>query len=157
MYFKVNHSGCAERKGLCQVRYDLFLDPGDHNYSEHYVEVPVIPEGGYPGEVDKIDGSPIDQKDHDEWFSGLRKEWQNNPFCCHFVYHGPEVSDEEILKAGEDVLKMGYENHVKDSLYLNKNEPVAFSADSTKIQSCKDRVATIKTTDFEALKEAKVK
>jgi hypothetical protein len=154
MYFKVNHSGCAERKGLCQVRYDLFLDPKDHNYNEHHVEVPVIPKGGYPGKLD-IDGEPVDQKNYDKWFSGLKKVWQNNPFCCHFVYHGPNVTDDEILKAGEDVLKMGYENWEKGNLHLNKNKPVIFSADNAKIQNCKNRVASIKSTDFEALKKAK--
>ena len=156
MYFEVNHSGCAERKGLCQVRYDLFLDPGDHNYNEHYVEVPIVPEGGYPGKVDE-EGSPFDQKDYDEWFKGLKKVWQNNPFCCHFVCHEPEVTDEEILKSGDDVLKMGYENWVKGNLHLNKNKPVVFTSDSAKIQGCKDRVASISTTDFEVLKKAKVK
>ena len=51
MYFKVNHSGCGECKGLCEVRYDLFLDPKDYNYQEHYVTVPVFPPNGYLGEV----------------------------------------------------------------------------------------------------------
>ena len=60
MFFKVNISGVSERKGLVEVRYDLYLDPTDERYSEHYVQVPVIPEKGYEGKVDEM-GVPVDQ------------------------------------------------------------------------------------------------
>ena len=39
MFFKINPTGCGERKGLCEVRYDLYLEPADYGYAEHYVEV----------------------------------------------------------------------------------------------------------------------
>ena len=34
MYFKVEPTGCSERKGLVQVRYDCCLDKEDHGYKE---------------------------------------------------------------------------------------------------------------------------
>jgi len=39
MYFEINNSGCSERKGMVQVRYDLFLDEQDYGYEKHYVKV----------------------------------------------------------------------------------------------------------------------
>lgn len=62
MKVKVEPSGCCERKGMVQVRFSFYLDPTDYGYDKHHIEVPVIPEGGYPGKVDE-QGSPIDIKD----------------------------------------------------------------------------------------------
>ena len=39
--------------GLVSVRFDLFLETDDARYDERYTLVPVIPESGYPGKVDK--------------------------------------------------------------------------------------------------------
>jgi len=125
MYFKVNPTGCNERKGLVEVRYDLYLDPTDYGYPEHYVQVPVMPEGGYPGKVDAM-VAPVDQEDYAKWFAGLERAWQNNPFCCHFCQFEPEVTDEEILFVGELALDMAYKNWQAGDLHKNKNEPVQF-------------------------------
>jgi hypothetical protein len=38
MHCKVEPSGCSEYKGLVQVRYCLYLDPGDHGYERHLIE-----------------------------------------------------------------------------------------------------------------------
>lgn len=153
MYFKVNHTGCGERKGLCEVRYDLYLDPTDTGYSTHYVQVPVIPEGGYTGKVDEF-GVPVDQKDYDKWLSSLKTVWQNNPFCCHFCQFEPTVTDEEILYVGELALDMAYKNWVKGSLALNKNQPVSFSANAEKIAASETRASEIKSTDFVAVEKS---
>ena len=123
MHHKIEKSGCNERKGLCEIRYDLFLDPGDDGYDVHYVNVPVWPEGGYPGVVDVM-GIPSSQQDYDTWLTGLPRVWQNNPFCCHFMQHEPTVTDAEILASGEKFLAMAYENWQKGDLHLNKNVPV---------------------------------
>ncbi len=123
MYFRINHSGCSERKGLCEIRYDFYLDPEDYGYEQHYVQVPVWPPDSYSGQVDDM-GSPVDQSNYDKWFNGLPRIWQNNPFCCHFFQFEPTVTDEEILASGEKFLKMAYENWQKGDLNLNKNESV---------------------------------
>ena len=54
MYFKIEKSGCCQHQGLCQVRYDLFLEPEDYGYDQHYVQVPIFPEEGYPDQ-EKLD------------------------------------------------------------------------------------------------------
>jgi hypothetical protein len=34
MHFKIEKSGCVVKKGLLQVRYDLFFDETDKEYEE---------------------------------------------------------------------------------------------------------------------------
>ena len=150
MFFKVNITGCSERKGLVEVRYDLYLDPTDERYSEHYVQVPVIPKEGYTGKVDEM-GSPVDQADYDKWLAGLKMVYQHNPFCCHFCQFEPTVTDAEIEYVGKLALDMAYKNWVTGNLALNKNEPVKFSTSPTKIAACATRVATIKATEWTAV------
>ena len=151
MYFKINHSGCGERKGLVEVRYDLYLGPSDHNYAEHHVTVPVFPKEGYQGKVDGF-GSPVDIEDYKKWVASLPTETRDNPFCCHFMQHDPTVTDAEILAEGEKILAMAYKNWQTGNLHLNKNKPVSFSTDSQKIAASIARIESIKSTDFEALK-----
>jgi hypothetical protein len=150
MFFKVNTTGVSERKGLVEVRYDLYLDSTDERYSEHYVQVPVIPKEGYTGKVDE-EGSPVDQADYDKWLAGLKTTYQHNPFCCHFVQFEPTVTDAEIEYVGKLALDMKYKDWVAGSLTRTKNEPVTWSIDSTKKAACATRVATIKATAWAAV------
>jgi hypothetical protein len=156
MFFKVNTTGVSERKGLVEVRYDLYLDPSDERYSEHYVQVPVIPKEGYTGKVDE-EGNPIDQVDYDKWLDGLERVYQHNPFCCHFCQFEPNVTDAEIEYVGKLALDMKYKDWVVGSLARTKNEPVTFSTNPTKITACATRVATIKETTWTAVSLEKVK
>ena len=149
MYFNINKTGCNERKGLVEVRYDLYLDESDYGYNEHYVQVPVIPEGGYPGKM--TDGNPDSQEDYNNWYSSLEKIWRNNPFCCHFCQFEPDVTDEEIIFVGEMVLDMAYKNWQDGELGWNSNLPVSFSSDIEKKNRCKTRIERIKNTDFHSI------
>ena len=54
--------------GLVKLRIDMFLEPDDARYDERHTLVPVIPESGYPGLVDK-EGSPVKQSDYDLWLA----------------------------------------------------------------------------------------
>lgn len=146
MYFKINTTGCGERKGLVEVRYDLFLDSTDIGYEAHYIQAPIVPKEGYTGKVEN--GIPVDIDDYNHWFAGLERVWQNNPFCCHFVQFEPTVTDEEILYVGELALMMAYQNNLKGNLMLNKNEPIKFSEDAAQIVDCKARTASVVATDF---------
>jgi hypothetical protein len=150
MFFKVNTTGVSERKGLVEVRYDLYLDSTDERYSEHYVQVPVIPKEDYAGKVDKM-GNPVDQDDYDKWLDGLERVYQHNPFCCHFCQFEPNVTDAEIEYVGKLALDMAYKNWVNNNLRANKNQPVTFSTNPKKIQACETRVATIKETAWSAV------
>lgn len=38
MHFVIEKSGCSERLGLVEIRFDLFLDPADHNSSAQIID-----------------------------------------------------------------------------------------------------------------------
>ena len=107
MFVKVEPSGCCERKGMVQIRFCFYLDLGDFGYNIHHVNLPVIPEGGYPREVDAM-GNPVDTKAYDAWIKSLPTEWQDNPFHNHFIYVEPDTADEEIMGIGEAFLHEAY-------------------------------------------------
>jgi hypothetical protein len=139
MFFKVNKTGCSVRKGLCQVRFDLYLDEEDEGYNEHYVEVPDIPEGA------KV---PEDEKERSEWLNSLPRKWQHNPFCCHFCQFEPTVTDEEIVFVGDLALDVAWKNWKTRELRKNKNMPVSFSEDPVKRAAAEARMNVILATDY---------
>ena len=94
-YTKLNKTGCCERYGNLQLRIDFFLEEDDPRYFDRYIQVPVIPKGGYTGKVDEV-GSPLAQKAYDKWFGKLPLIWQLTPFHSHFFYADPNVTDAEI-------------------------------------------------------------
>ena len=182
-FFRINLTGCQEHKGLCEIRYDLYLDPTDEGYSEHYVSVPVYPKSGYEGKVDEM-GQPVDMEDYKKWRDALPTVMQHNPFCCHFCQFEPDVTDEEILFVGELALDMAGKNWATRELSKNKNAPaVALSygdydiaksvvsaekADPmagrepldthiedaiVKIKECEARMSTVHATDFVAFEK----
>lgn len=146
-YFKINSTGCAERNGLVQVRFDCYLDPKDTGYAEYRVTVPVIPKEGYLGKVNDM-GAPADMADYDKWIASLPTETRDNPFCCHFRCFEPDITDADILKAGESILAMAEANHAKGELSKNVNPPAKFSTNIVKIQASLNRVEAVKATDF---------
>lgn len=148
MYFKINKTGCHEYKGLVAVRFDLYLEENDDRYNEHHVQVPVIPDAGYPGDKNEA-GIPVDMEDYKAWYDALPLVWQNNPFCCHFCQFESNVTDEEILYVGELALAFQYINwSVNQNLHIPINQPVVFSSDEEKNRVCKARTEQIIETDF---------
>lgn len=147
MYYKINPTGCTERKGLVQVRFDCYFNKKDPGYAEHHVTVPIIPKEGYPGKVNDM-GAPADMADYDKWIASLPTETRDNPFCCHFRCFEPDITDADILKEGESILSMAKANHAKGELAKNSNPPVQFTTSLVKIQASLSRVDGIKATDF---------
>jgi len=94
-YVKIEPSGCCERHGFVQVRLAMYLEKGDYGYERTYIQVPVIPEGGYQGKVDAM-GNPVNMDAYNTWLASLPKVWQLNPFHNHFLHLEPDVSDEKI-------------------------------------------------------------
>ena len=156
MYFKINPTGCTERKGLVQVRFDCYLDPADAGYAEHHVTVPVIPPEGYTGKVDEM-GSPVDMAAYNKWLSSLPTETRDNPFCCHFRCFEPDVTGVDLVKAGDEILKMAGQNLQKGDLKKNVNPPVTFTTNLSKITASLNRVEEIKITDFSKVSVEAVK
>lgn len=146
MYYKINPTGCTERKGLVQVRFDCYLDPTDAGYAKHHVTVPVITES-YTGKVDAM-GTPVDQVDYKNWLASFPTITRDNPFCCHFRCFEPSITNEGIVKAGDEILTMAWENLQKDDLKKNVNPPVTFTTSLSKITASLNRAEEIKTTDF---------
>ncbi len=127
MHVKVEPSGCCERRGMIQVRFCMYLDPGDHGYEKHRIEVPVATEGDYKGEVNGM-RQPVDKIDFQKWINGLPKEWQTNPFHNHFIYVPPDTSDQEIMDIGEAFLHEAYIKWSCDKKIDLKNDSLPFVA-----------------------------
>lgn len=71
-------------EGVLRIRINTYREPEEVGYEEHHVQVPVIPEGGYPGKVDK-EGNPEDPDAYNAWLESLPKVWQNNPCLNQFI------------------------------------------------------------------------
>jgi hypothetical protein len=144
MYFMVENSGCSVYKGMVQVRYCLYLEPGDVGYEKQHVQVLVIPEGGYPGKLDKR-RSPVDMVDYEKWFSELPRVWRDNPFHNHFVQFDYTVTDEVIHFVGQLALQMAYEKWAKNEDIDIKNLPFEFPKQVTteRQAQCESRIASI--------------
>ncbi len=108
MFVKIEPSGCVERKGMAQIRLDLFLDSTDYGYEKCYLNLPVIPAGEkYPGKVDDM-GIPIKQKDFDKWVDSFPKAWINTPFLNHFIQVEPTATTEDITDMAGAVMQEAF-------------------------------------------------
>jgi hypothetical protein len=148
-YVVVDPSGTCERKGMVQVRLSMYLYPGDYGYEKQYVQIPVFPEEGYPGEISE-GGSPVDAGEYESWVNGLPKEWVNNPFHNHFIYVEPTVSDEEIMNMAEMYLKEAYEQWSNNEAIDLKN-PVIFwpsTVDEERLAAVEAKVQYLKTASL---------
>lgn len=147
MYVKIEPSGCVERKGLVQIRFCMYLEPGDYGYDIHHVQVPIIPKAGYQGEKDS-EGSPVDWDAYDTWQDALPKEWRDNPFHNHFIYVEPDTSDEEIMDIGEAHLNESYVEWALDRRPEPKNPRIKYPASFNK-SKIKAKVQHLKAIKLE--------
>lgn len=141
MYFKVENSGCRVRRGLVQVRYDLFLDEGDYGYNKRQGKMYDTKGEKYTGDSTKID-------DYRKWLedSGFSYELINVPFHIHFCQFEPTVTDEEILFVGELALKEAREFWDRDEIPRVVNAPIINDLSEEKRIACESRLAGIKAT-----------
>ena len=153
MFVKVEPTGCCERKGMVQVRFCMYLDPGEPGYDKHHIQVPVIPEEGYRGKVDEM-GNPIDIEAYKKWLDGLPKAWRNNPFHNHFIYVEPDATDEEIMDSGEAFLQEAYQKWSASKALDLKNKPHATPAmTGARKTACQAKVQHLKATTLERSKQ----
>lgn len=142
MYFELEPTGCCERKGMVQVRFSFYLEPGDYGYEKHYVQVPEIPEGGYPETID-ISG-PESEKAFNEWINALPKKWQNNPFHNHFYYYHSNVTEEQIREGGRRLLSDAFAFWEKDQLPNIKNSKINWPKNpGEKKVACESKVSSL--------------
>lgn len=109
-YAVLEPSGCGVHKNRVKLRIDLFMNPDDPHYDKHHVYMPVFPEKGYSGKVNKL-GDPIKQADFDAWETSLPHIWQNNPFHSHFIHPELEASDSDVKREIERCLDYFYSFH----------------------------------------------
>jgi len=180
MFFKITQIGDENyiKMGMINVDAALYLEKGDEGYekyiAEHLVNVPVIPEGGYQGDVDEM-SMPIDPENYDAWIKSLPTVQQLNPFCTHSIQFEHDVTEEEILWCFEWALAMTRENYLLDDLHCKKGGrvvnqdikylsrkafyegvkiiPVASQSayiknELAKIESTRAKVETLKDIDF---------
>ena len=133
MYVKVEPTGCCVRKGLVQIRLSMYLDINDYGYAKHHVQVSVIPEEVYKGDL-----------------SDLPKVWQNNPFHNHFIFAEPDITDKEILDIAEEYLKKAFSFWEKDQQLSLECTPVIFdpSPSAAKLFACNEKVQYLRTTEL---------
>lgn len=144
MLVRIEPSGVIERKGLVQIRFCFYLEPGDARYDEHHIQMPIIPPEGYPGDVDDM-GRPLDIVAYKAWREGLPKKWQNNPFHNHFVLVEHNIPDGRIRKLMRDFLKEFYEMWSKGDKVTCHRELVGWGdMSSENIGKCKEKVLDIK-------------
>jgi len=143
MHLKIEPSGCCERKGMVQVRFDFFLDPEDQGYE--IVTLPIFPEEGYPGEVNEF-GTPLDEQAFTEWVGSLPTVVQVNPFHTHFAYFDPATSKEDILAAGNKFMYEARTFKDRGEFPAVKNMPVALtrSIDFKRLSECEAKLAELK-------------
>jgi hypothetical protein len=103
MYYEIEETGCCEHRGKMQVRYSVYLEPGDYGYEKHNITIPVIPEEGYPGIM--IGGIPASHEDFQTWLQSLPTKAVNNPFHNHLSYFDSMVTENELKREGRRILK----------------------------------------------------
>ena len=136
MYYKIEPTGVCERKGYVQIRYSFFLEPEDHNYEKHYVEVPNIPEDFNYERDDEEILADVEK---------LPKKKQLNPFHNHFYYFEDNVTDEAIDKTGKSLLKEFYKQWKEDRKLNLKNRPLKNkTVDNELKEKCELKVNYIK-------------
>lgn len=145
---KIEPTGCCVYKGKVQLRFNFYLEPGEPRYKEHYIQVPIIPEEGYIGEVD-TEGYPVDMEGYNNWLESLPKKWQNNPFHNHFVYVAASSTDNEIRQLLTESLVeflgiWGTKKNILD-VWKPKGRFVAGDMSSQNINNCHLKANYIKT------------
>ncbi len=137
---------------MVQVRFSFYLKPTDARYDEHHIQVPIIPPGGYPGEVD-TEGSPTDQEHYDNWLESLPRIWQTNPFHNHFIYVEPDTTDDEIMDVGEAFLQEAYIKWAREEKLDLKNPPIKYpeSVNEERRQAIETKVKHLKETILERI------
>ena len=167
-YVIIEPSGCEEYHGNVKVRYDFFLTPDGYRYDDTYLYVvdweSEEAKAGYTGKVDE-EGNPTNLVQYRKWEDRLPHIWQLNSFHSHFCYFAPDVTDEEIIKAGvyhlgnfyaawcddwADVaggMRHGWDVETRIRLIRYDKDPVYLEYDTLQA-SCETRVDTIKILDI---------
>ncbi len=137
MRVEIEPSGCTERKGLVQVRFAMYLDPGDYGYDVHHVQVPERP-------------LTQEEQDNPALAALVSLKWQTNPFHNHFIYVEPDTPNKKIMDIGEAFLHEAYTKWASGKQLDLKNPLVAFPTVFVSDQVAA-KVQSLKTTKLERM------
>jgi hypothetical protein len=84
-------AGAHIHRGVLKAGIALFPREGGLSYPRHYVSRPIIPEGGYPGDVDEL-GQPLDADNYRMWLESLPTRMVLNPCLTHFIRIAPDTT-----------------------------------------------------------------
>ncbi len=127
MQIVFNSSGTHVHKDALKVRLDLYPSETDKSYSQNYIYVPVIPETGYPGKVDK-EGNPINQEDYKKWLDSLPHIWKLNPCLSVFVKVDENITKELLTQYIGDIYKPDVLATLDNALVASTKEQPHLSA-----------------------------
>jgi hypothetical protein len=131
MYYKIEKSGCCERKGMIQIRFSFYLDKEDYGYEKHCIDIP---------ERELTE----EEINNPELAKNVKTIKRNNPFHNHFVYLDPTITDKKIEDIGNGLLSEAYEFWKRDEFPSIKNRPYTQPQITNKRKSdCKNRVLEI--------------
>jgi hypothetical protein len=132
MNYKIEKSGCCERKGLLQIRMDIYDE-------KIFTDVPIIPKEGFTGK----------EEDYMKWINGLKTEKKNLPVHTHFFYLEHDATEDDVINTADSFL----EKYKKAEPMINTK--VVWKPEKSKLATT--NIASIKSVDFEALKIASEK
>ncbi len=84
------------KKGYLSVQVDIYCSMGGKLFPFYYVDKPILPEGGYQGQVSE-DGTPDDVADYKNWIKSLPFKTELNPLQCHFIKINPDTTQTELV------------------------------------------------------------
>jgi hypothetical protein len=155
MYFEIEPTGCCEYKGMVQVKYRFYLDPADHGYEKHYVDVRVLPDEMPKKFRGDLFGDEKLRVEYLDWVSSLPVKKQLNPFHSHIMLFPSTVTDKEINDMGASFLSEAYEFWSRGVYPALKGVALDKSAvvPVAQKESCMERVSQIATlSKVEAVK-----
>lgn len=131
-----------------KVRIDFFPEETEKTYQLHYVYVPVFPETGYPGKVDK-EGNPIDQNAYNMWVASLPHIWKLNPAICCFFTVPENIQEADFLHELDVRFKPDDIATMDNFMILPDSAHYASAFNKTRLKLTSDKIFT---SDIEDLK-----
>lgn len=143
MQLVYNSTGTHTHKDQLKIRLDLYPEKGEKSYDTYYVYVPVYPEEGYTGKVDK-EGNPVSQEDYDNWVKSLPHIWQLNPCLSLFIGIDENITKTLLTEFVNDVYTKDVLATIDDSIIKSNSAHLISPYCRTKT-----KLSTAKTLTFD--------
>lgn len=132
----IEKSGVCAHKGMLQVRYDVYLDPGDPFYDQYFIEKPIIPEdmqamydARFAAVQDDEQALAVLLQEYDQYIQSLFMAPVQIPCHGHFCYFDPDVTDEELAYIGDVIVDLVSAQWDGETRPVIRNLPVEFQTE----------------------------